>query len=351
MNMTKEILNTIREIYLCLADSKSKKLFVDRLLYSISSNREYVYDLLQDSVIDFSERIGELKNKTEIIIYGAGINCEMVIIACKKHGIKVDYICDRDIDKQGKKYFDVDVISPDELINYHKNATVVISTTYYYEEVRDFLQQHFPSDQLVAFANKNQIDSIRLQYFDEILQLKDGEVFVDCGCFDFNTSKILLSKCKAEKIYAFEPDKKNLERIKMEVDKMKLSNVEIIPAGMWSCNTTLFFNSQGSMMSRIDENGEDEVEVRALDEVVDGKVTFIKMDIEGAELQALFGAEKTIKKYKPKLAICIYHRLEDILEIPAYIHSIVPEYKFYIRHYSFSTSETVLYATIADDIV
>ena len=104
-------------------------------------------------------------------------------------------------------------------------------------------------------------------------------------------------------------------------------------------------------MSRIDENGEDEVEVRALDEVVDGKVTFIKMDIEGAELQALFGAEKTIKKYKPKLAICIYHRLEDILEIPAYIHSIVPEYKFYIRHYSFSTSETVLYATIADDIV
>ena len=60
-------------------------------------------------------------------------------------------------------------------------------------------------------------------------------------------------------------------------------------------------------MSSVDENGEDEIKVVAVDEIVDGKVTFIKMDIEGSELKALHGAEKTIKKYRPKLAICIYH--------------------------------------------
>ena len=67
------------------------------------------------------------------------------------------------------------------------------------------------------------------------------------------------------------------------------------------------------------------------------------MDVEGAEINALKGAEKLIKKYKPKLAICIYHKMEDMWEIPGLILSYVPEYKLYLRHYSPSKDETVLY--------
>lgn len=67
------------------------------------------------------------------------------------------------------------------------------------------------------------------------------------------------------------------------------------------------------------------------------------MDIEGAEINALKGAEKTIKGYKPKLAICVYHKKEDIWEIPKLILSYVPEYKLYLRHYSPFKDETVLY--------
>lgn len=70
------------------------------------------------------------------------------------------------------------------------------------------------------------------------------------------------------------------------------------------------------------------------------------MDVEGAELESLKGASGTIQRYKPKLAICIYHKPEDMTEIPLYIKSLVPEYKLYVRHHSNSIAETVLYAII-----
>ena len=70
----------------------------------------------------------------------------------------------------------------------------------------------------------------------------------------------------------------------------------------------------------------------------------IKLDVEGAELKALQGAEKTILQCRPKLAVCIYHKPEDIVEIPAYLLSLHSDYKFYIRHYQMSANETVLYA-------
>jgi len=76
------------------------------------------------------------------------------------------------------------------------------------------------------------------------------------------------------------------------------------------------------------------------------KVTLIKMDIEGAELEGLKGAKNTILRDKPKLAICIYHSDNDMIRIPEYIHSIVPEYKLFVKHHSILSYETVLYACI-----
>ena len=88
------------------------------------------------------------------------------------------------------------------------------------------------------------------------------------------------------------------------------------------------------------------VECVPLDAVISEKVTFIKMDIEGSEMKALSGARRLITTYKPKLAICIYHKLDDLWKILQYIHSLVPEYKFYVRHHSILYVDTVLYATI-----
>jgi len=79
---------------------------------------------------------------------------------------------------------------------------------------------------------------------------------------------------------------------------------------------------------------------------ITNNATFIKMDIEGAELNALKGAKKTIIANTPKLAISIYHQLNDLWEIPIYIKQLVPEYKLYVRHHSKTIAETVLYACI-----
>jgi len=126
------------------------------------------------------------------------------------------------------------------------------------------------------------------------------------------------------------------------------NNVKVINKGLWHKKETLKFCNNSSA-SYINSSGEEIIEVVSLDEELKDEkepVTFIKMDIEGAELNALKGAEQTIKKYKPKLAICIYHKSEDVWEIPSLLLEFVPDYKFYIRHYDFSSSETVLYALV-----
>ncbi len=91
----------------------------------------------------------------------------------------------------------------------------------------------------------------------------------------------------------------------------------------------------------------DVIEVTAIDNCdVCREATFIKMDIEGAEWEALHGAEKTIVRNHPTLAICIYHSNEDMVRIIPYIHHLCPKYRLYVRQHSYGTSETVLYAVI-----
>ena len=128
----------------------------------------------------------------------------------------------------------------------------------------------------------------------------------------------------------------------------QLLNVVVHESALWSKREDLCFLENGAG-SRVEKSGALTIKGVSLDNIIKNeKVTFIKMDVEGSELAALKGAKNTIIKYHPKLAICIYHKPEDILEIPAYILELVPEYKFYIRHYTSCMWETVLYAEVPE---
>ncbi len=184
-----------------------------------------------------------------------------------------------------------------------------------------------------------------IQYFDEgIIDCDFDGMVIDGGAYNGDTLEQFLQLNKDFKeYYLFEPDEDLLEKAK------KITNdnrIYYINKGLFSANKTLGFNKTKGDNGCILEHGNNKIDVISIDEYFKEKVAFIKMDIEGAELEALKGAQNIIKKYFPTLAICIYHKPTDYLDIFNYIKTLNKDYKFFLRHYSNYYPETVLYAVL-----
>lgn len=133
----------------------------------------------------------------------------------------------------------------------------------------------------------------------------------------------------------------------MKKNLAKYDNIVVVPFGMWNEKTEIGFERRGDSGSVLNEDALEKVPVDTIDNVCyEDRVTFIKMDIEGSELNALQGAINVIRRDRPRLAICIYHSFEDLYQIPLWIKDTVPEYKLYMRHHNDDATETVIYATI-----
>lgn len=186
-----------------------------------------------------------------------------------------------------------------------------------------------------------------------IIKLSDDEVFIDGGSKDLGTALefSFAVKDKFKAICAFEPDpvcfnicKDNL----VFIPKEKRDDVYLYDFGLSDFDGTVNFERSYEIgLSRIVEESEENIRVKKLDGVDRAKdATFIKMHVEGSEYAALKGAEEIIKANKPKIAVALYHNLNQLLEVPEYLKSLVPEYKLYMRHYSTGTAESVLYAVV-----
>jgi len=186
------------------------------------------------------------------------------------------------------------------------------------------------------------VDAQYRQYFEPFLNLQSkGEVFVDVGSFDGYTSKEFIKKCPFyDAIHIVEPDPTNMEQAKSKL--IQYEKIKYHKFGASDTTKTLYFKSSGSSSSICDD-GDLCINVTRLDELIDTPVSFIKMDIEGAEIPALKGASKLITKYKPRLAISTYHRVDDLWKIPKLVFSYYNGYKLYIRHYTEGVTETVLF--------
>lgn len=184
-----------------------------------------------------------------------------------------------------------------------------------------------------------------LQYFD-VFSPVDDEIVVDAGAYDGATAIQFLEwgKGKVKRVYSFEFDPENAAKCEENL-KPYSDKVTLVKKGTWDKDEVMHVDAAGGAGSSVSTKGSTAVYLTSIDSVVqDEHVTFIKMDVEGAELKSLMGAKNTIIKNHPRLAICAYHKNSDLYELPEYILSLVPEYKFYLRHYSSNRYETVLYA-------
>lgn len=200
-----------------------------------------------------------------------------------------------------------------------------------------------------------QIMMIEEQYrYKNIIEVEPNDIVIDGGGCYGETALYFIDKMDGKgKVYSFEFMPQNLEIFdkNLELNPQYKNKIEIVKHPMSrTSEEKLYSVYQASASYVTDKPTEGCINLTSLsiDDFVNKynieKVDFLKLDIEGFEFDTLKGAEKTIKAYKPKLAICIYHKVEDLWQIPLYLKEIVPEYQFYIDHFTINTEETVLFA-------
>ncbi|WP_144678204.1 FkbM family methyltransferase [Desulfitobacterium sp. LBE] len=344
----------------------------------------------------------ELFSQKPLILYGYGVYSSTIISLCNELGIEIDAICDSY--KTGI-YGDMgmEIISPERLKNEFRGANIIISSNMFSDEIKKSLlslgfsdtQIYLPTISKVSFVHPQEfinehlegyewayhfftddnskkvlLDRIRMyftgielvrtsagpEYFDpEIIKLHSNEVFIDGGCYIGDTVQEFTRQLRIKNtgghkhIYSFEPD---IEAYNKALNNLgEIENIDLFCKGLWSCDTELKFYSDGGNGSSTFANRVNTISVPviSLDSFLGDKPhgelpTFIKMDIEGAEKEALMGAQKIIREKHPKLAICAYHKPEDIYELPKLIYDIDPTYKFYLHQCENGIYGTILYA-------
>lgn len=173
------------------------------------------------------------------------------------------------------------------------------------------------------------------EVFENILKLNNCESYLDLGAYRGDTVEEFLQYCggEYETITALEPDRRTFKKLCDYLENIPRSTA--YRKAIYNEIKTLYFSNKAGRQSKIAEKGI-EIETATVDNLFkDKKVTYIKMDVEGAEKEAIEGAEKTLGEQKPKLNIALYHRSSDIFDLPLQIAKINPDYKFHIRRHPY----------------
>jgi FkbM family methyltransferase len=178
-----------------------------------------------------------------------------------------------------------------------------------------------------------------------LFDLGDNEVYVDAGAYDGDSIRWFKDRVgnRYERILAFEPDPKTYARLKQNFAGEP--RIEAINAGLHRKKAVLRFRDDASRGAIFTDDGDISMQVVSLDDVLAGsRASYIKMNIEGAEIDALHGAHGTIECWLPKLAISVYHRPSDLWRIPRLVRELGARYALFLRQHDGGVIETVLYA-------
>ncbi|EKS7398340.1 FkbM family methyltransferase [Enterobacter roggenkampii] len=363
-----------------------------------------ILDMLSETRNHFIDTLARMQtNGHPIVLCGAGYVSQITWDFMQRQGMSVDYVAISEAwlkpgdEFNGKRIVSLESLTAQESqynyiiamqfideplrVELERNAGVILFydptfvginagehfTTAWCETHQDKLNEFYANltdeaSKTTLIAYLNQRISARAIYYQsvfhpehyfphELIRFGAEEIFIDGGAYNGDSIAAFVNALEqqnvapAAKIFAFEPDKTTFALL--EQNTANLPQCVCINAGIWNTNTTLRFNAGQALSSAItDAPDADEISLKSIDNVVAGeKVTFIKMDIEGSELEALKGAQATIEKHYPILAISLYHKPVDLITIPQFIHQIQPGYHFYLRaHHPRLACELVLYA-------
>ena len=160
---------------------------------------------------------------------------------------------------------------------------------------------------------------------------------VDAGAYNGDTAREMLTRCcNINKIYAIEPDARNYKKLVAFAE----NNEAIVPknSAAWNENTVLEFDASGnrnSNMFSLNTKKTISIDACTIDSVCGINADYIKYDVEGAERNAILGSAQTIQNSSPDLLVSLYHRNEDMFDLPLLINQIDPNYKLYLRKYKY----------------
>lgn len=358
-------------------------------------------ETMWSKVLELVEHSTLPEKSHEVFLFGAGL-VGMLTIPLLRNKLNLVAICDNDKKKQGTKMEGLTCIAPQKLKQY-QNPFVLISSCKCYRSIHKELEKkNIPHCNLDSYVIHQNLDA-----FQEVFQSLDkesrrvyagilccrllgdsskiteyccenqyfafprfrygnvGGICIDCGAYtgDILQKVVENSLGAVQKIYAFEPGKRAYAALQKRAaflrDIWALEEEQIIceQKGVGEKNYRAAVSESRTNLANtvvsLTRNGEDSVEIVALDDYLAGKnvenVTFIKADIEGFEWDMLRGAARTIQRNKPNLAISIYHSIFDYFRIFKYLKELVPEYDFAVRHHWNSFDETVLYCYIKEE--
>lgn len=191
------------------------------------------------------------------------------------------------------------------------------------------------------------------QYFPvDLPAWKNPLRLIDCGAYSGDTlASFLRAGYEFQAVAAFEPDQENFRKLSSYIfqNQVRFPNTSLFPCGVYSSTTQLIFEAGSGEASKVSEMGATVIQCTSLDESVPTfSPDLIKMDIEGAEMEAILGAKQLIKTDQPALAISVYHTPAHIWEIPLFINQLArannTPYTYYLRAHAQNCFDTILYA-------
>lgn len=186
-------------------------------------------------------------------------------------------------------------------------------------------------------AYLKEIETTPDEAWNNILSPDNYKTCVDSGAYNGDTAKEMICRCKnVSKIFALEPDKRNFKKLSAFAE----TDERVIPvnAASWNENTVLNFDSSGNRNANpfsLNSKKTVEIEAKTVDGICSETADYIKYDVEGAERQALLGSKNTIANCSPDLLVSVYHRNEDLFDLPLLINELNPNYKLYLRKFKY----------------